>query len=65
MTRRLLAIYLLLTAITLLVVELPFGLTFADREERSLLSSIERDARVIAFDPKRLRIASVARVAAS
>lgn len=48
MTRRLLAIYLLLTAITLLVVELPFGLTFADREERSLLSSIERDARVIA-----------------
>jgi signal transduction histidine kinase len=47
-TRRLVATYLTITAFVLVVLILPLGRTFADREEDRLLSDIERDARVVA-----------------
>ena len=47
MTRRLLVTYMAITAFALLVLELPLGLTFADRERDQLLADTERDARVI------------------
>lgn len=48
MTRRLLFTYLTVTAFVLLVLELPLGLSFADRERTQLLNGLESDARVLA-----------------
>ena len=48
MSRRLVLSYVLLAAFILLVVELPFGLTFAGRAQDRLLADVERDARVLA-----------------
>lgn len=48
MSRRLVASYLAIVAFVLLVLELPLGLTFADRERDELIADTERDARVLA-----------------
>lgn len=48
MTRRLTLSYLTITVFVLLVLEVPLVLFFADREESRLLSTIERDALVLA-----------------
>ncbi len=48
MRRRLVASYLAVTIITLLVLVLPLGLTFASRERDRLLRDIEHDATVVA-----------------
>ena len=48
MTRRLIISYLTVTVFVLLILEIPLVLFFADREESRLLSSIERDALVLA-----------------
>lgn len=48
MTRRLLASYLLLTVAVLLVLVIPLGLSFADREEQDLVEGLEIDAFALA-----------------
>lgn len=48
MTRRILVAYLLLTAMVLVTLTVPLGLTFGARERERLLTSIERDGRVLA-----------------
>jgi signal transduction histidine kinase len=48
MTRRLLATYVTITVFVLLVLEVPFAITFASREQNRFLAAIERDARVLA-----------------
>jgi signal transduction histidine kinase len=45
--RRLLITYLTITALALLVVVVPLGLTFASRERDRLLFGLERDAQVV------------------
>lgn len=47
MTRRLLLSYLSITAFVLLVLEVPLGISFADREREQLTTRIERDATVV------------------
>jgi signal transduction histidine kinase len=47
-TRRLLASYLLLTVAVLLVLVIPLGLSFADREEQDLLEGLQIDAFALA-----------------
>ena len=49
MTRRLLATTLGLTFVVLLVLVIPFGRTFREREREDLLARVERDAVAIAF----------------
>ena len=49
MTRRLLATSLGLTAVVLLVLVVPFGRTFREREREDLLARVERDAFALAF----------------
>jgi signal transduction histidine kinase len=46
--RRLLLSHLAITLLVLLVLELPLGLFFADRERERLASAVERDATVLA-----------------
>ena len=48
MNRRLLLSYLTITALVLLILEVPLGISYARREEDRLLSDLERDARVLA-----------------
>ena len=48
MVRRLLATYLTITAFVLVVVVVPLGLVFADREHDRLVFDIERDAQAVA-----------------
>ena len=48
MARRLLATYLTITALTLVVVVVPLGRVFADREQSRLTYDIERDAQAVA-----------------
>ncbi|MCU0273955.1 MAG: ATP-binding protein [Acidimicrobiales bacterium] len=48
MHRRLLLSHLAITLLVLLVLELPLGLFFADRERERLASAVERDATVLA-----------------
>ncbi len=48
MTRRLLLSYLTVTLLALLLLEIPLGVFYADRERDRLTADIERDARVIA-----------------
>ncbi|HRW37931.1 MAG: HAMP domain-containing protein [Acidimicrobiales bacterium] len=47
MTRRLLLTYLTITALTLVIVVVPLGLTFASRERDRLIFYVERDAQAI------------------
>jgi signal transduction histidine kinase len=47
MTKRLVLSYLTVTLFTLLVLEIPLGLFFADRERERLEAELERDATVI------------------
>lgn len=49
MTRRLLAASLGLTIVVLLVLVVPLGLSFADRERDDLLARVERDTVAVAF----------------
>ena len=48
MTRRLVAGYLAITVFVLVVLAVPLGVMFADRERERLTTAIERDARVLA-----------------
>ncbi len=48
MHRRLLLSHLAITLLVLLILELPLGLFFADRERERLASAVERDATVLA-----------------
>ena len=48
MTRRLLASYLLITALTLVLLEVPLGVFFAQRERERIAADLEHDANVIA-----------------
>jgi signal transduction histidine kinase len=48
MTRRLLASYLLLTVAVLLVLEIPLGINFAEREEQDLTQGLQIDAFALA-----------------
>jgi signal transduction histidine kinase len=48
MTRRLLLSYLSITALVLLALELPLGVTFARAERDRLVTAVERDASVLA-----------------
>ena len=48
MTRRLLISYLTVTFIVLLLLEVPLGVFFADRERQRLSAAVERDAAVLA-----------------
>lgn len=48
MTRRLLASYLALTALVLLVLEVPLGIVFQQREMKRLAIGLERDAAALA-----------------
>ena len=50
MTRRLLAASLGLTIVVLLVLVVPLGLSFADRERDDLLARVERDTVAIALE---------------
>lgn len=50
MTRRILVSYLLITIVVLAMLTVPLGLTFGARERDRLLTSIERDARVLAAE---------------
>ena len=50
MTRRLLAGYLAITIFVLLILAVPLGIVFADRERERLITSIERDTRVLAAE---------------
>jgi signal transduction histidine kinase len=49
MTRRLLIASIGLTVVVLVVLVVPLGLSFADREREDLLAAVERDAVAIAF----------------
>jgi signal transduction histidine kinase len=49
-TRRLLAGYLAITIFVLLILAVPLGIVFADRERERLITSIERDTRVLAAE---------------
>ena len=44
MTRRLLASYLLITALTLVLLEVPLGVFFAQRERERIAADLEHDA---------------------
>lgn len=48
MTRRLLASYLFLTVAVLLVLEIPLGINFAEREEQDLIQGLQIDAFALA-----------------
>ena len=48
MTRRLLAGYLAITVFVLVILAVPLGIVFADRERAHLVNAIERDSRVMA-----------------
>lgn len=48
MTRRLLVSYLTVTLFVLLVLEIPLGIFFAERERERLVANVERDAVVLA-----------------
>ena len=48
MTRRLLFTYLTITALTLIIVVIPLGITFATRERDRLVFDVERDAQAVA-----------------
>ena len=48
MTRRLLASYLLITALTLVLLEVPLGVFFAQRERERIAADLEHDANVLA-----------------
>lgn len=48
MTRRLLLTYLSITAFILLILGIPLGINFADKERERLTTDLERDATVIA-----------------
>ncbi|HEX7097139.1 MAG TPA: hypothetical protein VF183_14740, partial [Acidimicrobiales bacterium] len=47
MTRRLVLSYFAITLFVLAVLEIPLGITYAERAEENLFSDIERDARVL------------------
>ena len=47
-TRRLLASYLLITALTLVLLEVPLGVFFAQRERERIAADLEHDANVLA-----------------
>jgi len=48
MTRRLLLSYLSITALVLLIIEIPLGVVFARAERDRLIAAVERDATVVA-----------------
>ena len=48
MTRRLIVGYLAVTVVVLVLLEVPFGIYYAQRERDRLTAAVERDASVVA-----------------